>query len=241
MKLILSIVIFLLSVTSLTAQKNGISFYYSTDRAYRTYVGGMGYLGSTWGANQQFKCGYTFGVNYERTLTNKLTLISGLSFSNKGYQSKKGSLRFSDQILPKNGFVLPVSDTKYLDFRYRYNYFIIGLPVGVNYHIPFRNIKFFFGGGVSVNYLVNTSVKVIYYADGEKNKVTKRDDPREYYKKFNLSAFVNIGIEGNLKNGYSYRVFPNASYTLTNIMNDKIIYRIYPYSIGLGLGVVKTF
>lgn len=241
MKIILSIVIFGLSFSSLSAQKNSISFHYSTDRAYRTYVSEMGYIGSAWGANQQFKWGYTFGVDYERIITNKLTLVSGLSFTNKGYQKEKGSLNFADQILPKKGFVLETGNTKYSDYRYRYNYFMIGLPVGVNYHIPYRSIKFFFGGGVSINYLVNTRVKVIYYADGEKNKITKRDDPREYYKKFNLSAFVNIGIEGNLKNGYSYRVFPNFSYTLTNIMDNKIIYRIYPYSIGLGLGIVKTF
>ncbi len=238
MRLSFFIISMFLAVCACKAQQNGISLYFSPDRTYRTFVDERG--GHAWGSNQQFKWGFTAGANYERAIAKNITLTAGIAVANSGYQYGKGSLRFSDQLLPKKGFVLPVT-TKYTDIRLRYSFYTLGLPVGVNYYVPLKKIKLFFGAGASINYLINVKSKVIYYIDNKRAEARTHNDQREYYRQFTLSAFVQAGIEGSLKNGYAYRVFPNFSYTLTDVMKDGIIYSLYPYSVGVGFGVVKAF
>lgn len=223
------------------AQKNAATAYFLFDSDYRTYVSKRDDIGYLWGKNQMPKAGYRVGVDYERKLTDRFVLTAGFLFANKGYQSQKDELLYSDQILPKQGFVLPTGDVPYTHFRYRYNYYMFGVPIGVNYYITQGDVKLYTGAGVSFNYLINTRYKVIFYEGARASKVSKRDDDPNAYKKFNIAPYLNIGVEGKLNNNYKYRAFASYSYTVTNVMSDDIVYRIYPYTLGIGAALVKTF
>lgn len=236
MKNCLSLLLILCTIT-VFSQKNKVGVSFSPDFAFRVYKSKMGGLGETWGMNQQPKAGYTFTAQYERELTKNWSFVSGLLFTNKGYQGEKMDLRFSDRI-----FIDSSSLPEYHAFRNRFSYFMVGIPLGINYYIRLKKVNFFFGGGVGVNYLINVRYTgILYRTDGRKPKVSHSNDDMIYYSRISLSTFAQGGIEINMPRNLKFRIAPNVSYSLTNVMDKKVIYKIYPYSIGIGYGVFWGF
>lgn len=227
-------VLFLLGSLTVFSQKNKVGLSFSTDAAYRIYQSDVG---DFWGQNQIPKMGYTLTANYERELTKNWSLISGLVFTNKGYQSEKMDLLFSDQIF-NDSASLP----DYHAFRNRFSYYMVGIPVGINYYMRLKKVNFFFGGGMAANYLINVRyTSILYRTDSGRPKVSHSNDDMMYYNRISLSAFAQGGIEINMPHNLKFRISPNVSYALTNVMDKKVGYKIYPYSVGIGYGVLWGF
>lgn len=232
-------VLLILCTTTVFSQKNKVGLSFSTDAAYRIYKSDVSEI---WGENQIPKMGYTLTAHYERELTKKWSFTSGVIFTNKGYQNEKSDLRYSDQILPKKGFVIASQEVAGpVSYKYRYNFYQIGIPLGINYYIPVKKLKFIIGTGIAANYLVNVRYAVVYELSDGNTKTTKKDSNPNYYTNVSLSAFGHMGIEFNLPRNLKFRIAPNVSYSLTNVMDKNISYKIYPYSIGIEYGVFWGF
>ncbi len=212
------------------AQKNSIGLSASSGLAYRIYQDKQGNLSEP---IEMPKLGYTVTASYEHKFHAKASVFSGLSFISNGYQSQKRDILFSSPP-PTTGF-----GAGYTAYRYRYSFYQIGIPVGVNYFIPIKKIKLFFSAGVSVNYLINVRYTGILYATDGNDRVSKRDDDKKYYKDFNFSAFASVGIEAKIAPKYNLRIFPNVSYNLTNVMDNAITYKAYLDATNIGVGVYR--
>jgi hypothetical protein len=236
----------ILFAANLMAQKNTFGGFISADGVYWTkqYKDANAQNVKVFDKKTyHMKAGYAIGVNYERKLKNNLWLTTGLVFANRGYQTKKTELRFSDQILPKKGFIQPSSSDPsapagFHAIRFRYNWYMLSVPLGVLYYIPLKKLKIFINPSVGANYFITERVIIVKY--GDRITRTKRQGEKDYYNQFLLIANFSAGIEKEIK-GYKIRVFPNISTSLTDLYKGNHNIKLYPYSVGLGAGVCKSF
>lgn len=236
----------LLCSTALFAQKNTIGFFVSPDYAYRHYeLTDNNRQAELWLDNtyQKAKPGYTIGISYEREIIKIFTINTGINFSNKGYQYyfDADKLKFSDQIVAKRGFVPPQgpNNVDYHAIRQRINFFQLCVPVSATYKFPLRHFTLFINAGISVNYTVDANYAFIKYKNSGKNEKTHQNQ-NDLYDRWSQFFIASVGIEKEFK-GYKFRIFPNLNYTINNYYTFHYFLKVYPYSIGLGLGAYKSF
>lgn len=228
MKIYALVVALLLSVSTF-AQNNKIGLSVSPNYAYRTNQDNNPSIGSP--INEIPKLGYRFTANYERSFHKRASFFTGLAFINNGYKTEEFELKYSD--IPQ------ANPPKYRAVSYRTNIYQIGIPIGVHYFIPIKKVRFFLGAGASINYLLSLQdTRVLYTLNNETEKSTSNID-KESYKPLSFASFVNFGIAFNLSENYTMRISPNIHYTLTNIMSDKSILKVYPTSSGINFGVYR--
>lgn len=226
-------------VASASAQKYKAGISFSPDFAYRVKTSKTGSLPY----DEVPKLGYTFTAGFERVLNKNFSFFTGLLFVNGGYQTERLDLLYSDQISGGQGTQTPPTEDRYSAARFRYNYFQIGLPIGVNYSTPInKRIKFFAGGGISINSLVSIwQTGILYGANGTANNATRRSYAVGNINRFNVSVLAHAGIEMKLKEKYTLRLFTDYNYTATNMLPGESIYTLRLYNTGLGVGVYKSF
>lgn len=227
--------LFVLNITSAQDKLLGISFEPSLQHGI--FKSNSSSKDLSW-LNHKYKWGYSTRITFEKKILKKFSLTSGIIFANKGYQTEKSkSLNFNSQILPRDGFT-PPSSTTYTDSRLKYNQYIVGLPICLNYFITYKKARFFASLGVAINYIVNVKQKTIFYNGDEKVEVRKKDNS-DRYKNVSFSTNAQVGVEFDMSKNYAMRVFPNFSQTLTNVINNGENYRLYPNMLGLGFGIYR--
>lgn len=230
MRTLFTIAILLCAVVA-NSQKNSVGVTVTTGLAYRTYQSKHSIIDEP---PEMPKFGCTFTASYEHKFHAKASVFSGLSFISNGYQSQKRDRLYSSLPPPTTG-----SGEVYYAYRYRYSFYQIGIPVGVNYFIPIKKVKLFFSAGVSANYLINVRYTSISYATDGNDRVRKSDDDKVYYKDFNFSAFASFGIDAKIAPKYNLRVFPSLSYNFTNVMDNDVYYKTYLNATNIGIGVYR--
>lgn len=237
MKNIFLLILVLVSAT-LFSQNNRLGIFFSPDIAHRKLQGNTGlqpFLDAR-NNNEIPKWGFTTGINYERKITGRLALATGLFFADKGYQTRQSMLTYISQ--PPQGFT-PV----HFAASFKYNFYQITLPLGVTYYFtnPLKKTRFFVNGGIDISYLIKVRSKAILYRTGGGEDKTITTDDKANYHPLNFAAAIAVGAERSF-NGFTLRIFPRFAYSLTSYYNkDKTAMKIYPYSAGLGIGIYKVF
>lgn len=187
--------------------------------------------------NEKFVFGGSISLNYEHQIKRNFSLFSGLAFTQSGFQIIEERLLFQSQYKPGEGYVYPQVET-YGAVSYNYNYYQLGIPLGVNYFIPFKKMNFFVGAGAVVNYLtaVNSTTTLHNFEDDV--EIEEKKDISQY-NKFSGAALLNFGAEWTLKNSFSLRVFSNSQYTFTNFAHKDKEYTINPYLSSIGISILK--
>jgi hypothetical protein len=173
------------------------------------------------------KIGYNIGLNTEFTITEKISIESGVSYSNKGYKSKKIDAIFPQGPEPSGLVAVQIS--------YLFNY--IEIPLQLNYKVGNNKLRFISSFGASINIMLSAQEKTkIFYGDGssQTNKL-KVDNSYTYaYNKLNIFPTISLGAEYLLNNNLTLRVQPTFNYGVLKIIDSPI--RANLWSFGLKVG-----
>lgn len=184
----------------------------STDPAYEWLVGLRNDLESP-------KLGFTTGLVINRRLNEKLSLESGLLYSNKGEKIKE--IVFTNIVGEVTGSA---------SVTYSYNY--IDVPVAVNFVFRNEKVKMFMSGGISVNvFLSYKSVTSIENNDGSSDKSSSSSN--DEFKPINFAALAGLGVEFGVSNKMDLRIQSIYRHSVTSVIDTPI--KQFPYSFGLNI------
>jgi hypothetical protein len=200
--------------------------------------------------SQYSELGFAAGVHIRRSLTARLSIVSGLEVDRFGYgieavpvsptlvlQSSSssgtgGSSFFNSSYAVPPGPIYNIDLSKMVSISNTYYY--LSLPVLVNYMMPIHGtrLKLNFSGGVDIGYLVYDQSNIlsadtkVYYSD---NSLIRRWEP-------DLNASIYFSIP--FTRGTYFQLGPEMRYQpLSTYMGYDV--REHPYSLGIRLGLSK--
>lgn len=206
-----------------------IGFTFSPDYCYRTLKVNSSSDLVKWTAESRDtfeipKFGYTTGLNVALRFNKRISLETGLLYSNKGEKTK----RLSDLHAIGPDSTLPTA------ISYIYGYIYIDIPIKFNYYVlVHKKAKLFVMAGISPNiFLTQKTTSILEYKDGQKN--TSNSWHHQNYIIIDLTIIAGLGFRYDLSNKIYFSLEPTYRRSITPI-NDGFI-RSYLYSIGLTTG-----
>jgi hypothetical protein len=205
------------------SEKLYIGASFSPDISYRTLRNDESYMSpSITDARNEIerpKFSQTAGVLFGYKITSGWSIESGFLYSNKGYKAVFSNLSLGDPIEPRRGFVYTsgpaITKSKMTD---NFNY--LDIPLRLVFSIGKGNTRFIYGAGVIANILLNANtISVITYSDGQTVR-NKENEP--YFKRFNFSPVISIGIEQQLNDNFTLRAEPTFRYGLLKIIEAPV-------------------
>jgi hypothetical protein len=177
---------------------------------------------------------YRIGINYNRRLSEKLWLETGLRLSSIGYNGpRRTGLIWGSELNPTTGVFTP-DPTLPHQIQFNYDYIFLEIPVGIRYLLASKNKwKPYFIIGLSPNVYLTTRTHTItdiynkkdFYASSEIKKIT-------------FSANIGFGFDYNLSEKYQIFAQPSFRYHFTNLSDGPI--KEYLYNAGVELGFRKN-
>ncbi len=174
------------------------------------------------------KLGYRLGVDVTHSLSDKITLRTGLGFQDMGEKIPKTELRPA------------IFD--FDSYKEIYHYQFIHLPVGIQYALTERDKwKSYLDFGGSVNWNVNNYSKIVKYADGKEVEHSKNDYDNDIFQTINYGLELGFGMNYKISEKLSCRFLASGDILLlSNIKEITYLYRYYNYGITVGIEYVLT-
>ena len=216
----------------INAQKYKLSFEQSGILSVYNFSSDFPY--SLPGRDLKPRLGFESELRFNYTPKEKLSYYIGVGFTKYNYTSGRFQTRFSDQILPKDGFDPPPEENlpTAIKLNQSYNYFSI--PIGVQYS---PNKKLVFGAGIKVlKKLSIYSYSKYYYQDKWKpeSNYDKKVFDNEGYSDWNVNANTEVGYTTRI---LKYDITWKAAfeYALTDYINNRYgALNLYPYTFSFG-------
>jgi len=179
--------------------------------------------------NEEFKIGYTAGLNVCYNISKNLGFELGVQYSNKGYAFEKSDLIFGDTIDPHYGFDGTEMPTK---AKFIYNHIYLDIPVRAIFSFGERRVHFITSIGVTTNILLKaTQTSVLEYENGDTQRET--NDQEDDFNSLNISPTVSAGIDYKISNKINLRAEPTLRYGLLKIIDTPVT--AYLWSGGLNI------
>lgn len=171
---------------------------------------------------QEFKIGYTAGLNICYSVSKKWEVELGVQYSNKGYSYKNSEFTFGDMIDPRFGFVYTTNNTQApTNVKFIYNHIYLDVPVRAIFSFGEKRIHFVTSVGVEMNILLKaTQTSVWGYENGDTKRET-HDQPYNY-KTYNISPTVSVGLDYKISNKINLKAEPTFRYGLLKIIEAPI-------------------
>lgn len=196
----------------------------------------------------------SFGILFGYKVGNKITIQSGLIYSSTNIsiaptkifaeKDNTGAIKFRYNTSSGYGYLLPsfsntpaVGDSLFADganHTLRY----ISIPVIAKYKLGNKNITFNPGVGITFNFLTKATLTTDL-AD-QVNRETEYISKLESIKKVSYGLILVPEVQYQLSKKWSISATPYFKYSLEPINKDNIV-KTYPYTFGLGVGVVFKF
>ncbi len=208
-------------IDSLKFKKNNIGLTFSTDYCFRT-------IKTSAGSEQIFqsidsievpKFGYTVGFNYIRNMSKKISISTGILFSDKGEKTKQ------------------IYSSKTTIFNYNNKYYYLDIPLKVDYRFFNKKIKFFMSAGISGNiFLIEKTTQTTgFTSDDVQNNFYNHDG----FSNMNMSVLASAGVDFPLINNWIFKIESVYRRSITPISNTPL--KKYLYSLGINFGLFKSF
>jgi len=171
--------------------------------------------------------GFTTGVNVSLPLAQKLSLETGIQYSDRGYRSEKQQLIF-EMPNPNNPTTAEAV----------YSYHSIGIPLKAKFLFGMNRIRFHSTVGLVTNFLLAAkSVITLEYtnASPEKRKLDMIDD----LHRVDLSLNVAAGVDYSISQKILLVAEPTFRYGLLKAAKSQVSEHLW--SLGLNLGVYYSF
>jgi hypothetical protein len=165
------------------------------------------------------RMGYTGGVTLGYNITSKLSLSSGVQFSQKGYHSKPIYLTYRSIS----------GQTKNRTASYIRTYDYIDVPLHLRYAFGNRKLQFIAGAGLNLNILLDSREERMIKEENfyQKLNTTKVNTP------INLSPMVSVGV--------NYQLTPKINIMAEPTLRHQILknneYRLTEYLFNYGLNI----
>ena len=165
------------------------------------------------------RMGYTGGVTLGYNITSKLSLSSGVQFSQKGYHSKPIYLTYRSIS----------GQTKNRTASYIRTYDYIDVPLHLRYAFGNRKLQFIAGAGLNLNILLDSREERMIKEENFYQKL----NTTKVYTPINLSPMVSVGV--------SYQLTPKINIMAEPTFRHQILknneYRLTEYLFNYGLNV----
>lgn len=214
------ILVFLLSPMLNFAQQNdsskmksfSIGGSYSTDYCYRIISAkeSMKWLKNQMDTLEIAKIGYTTGINFDYRITKRLSISSGILFSDKGEKLKKKVIPSIDK---------SITHINYLD-----------IPLKVNYNISTNKTKFYISLGISNNIFLSNKILIKKENSSSRELVIGNSD----FSKINFTSIINIGINQDVAENWYFKTELLYRQSINPLIKSDL--NRYLYSVGLNLG-----
>lgn len=168
------------------------------------------------------KFGYTTGLAFGYQIGKRISLESGLYYSNKGYRTISIATLYDINQPPANA-------------RHIFSFSYLDIPLKANVILLDQKFQFVIGIGAALNILLKASEKAI--PDNPTTEFPIETTEIDYeYNKINLSPMASLGLLYHLSNRLSVRVEPTLRYSLINIDDDSYKSTHF-WSTGLNVGI----
>ena len=196
----------------------------------------------------------SFGVLFGYKVGNKITIQSGIIYSStnisiastKIYAEKDntGAIKFRYNTSFGYGYLLPsfsnapaVGDSLFADGA-NHTLHYISIPIIAKYKLGDKKITFNPGVGITFNFLTKATLTTDLV--DQLNRETENISKLESIKKIGYSLILSPEVQYQLSKKWSISVMPYLKYSLGAINKDNVV-KTYPYTFGLGMGVVYKF
>lgn len=168
------------------------------------------------------KFSYTTGINFRFQLNKRVSIETGLQYSNKGYKSIPMPTIYNwDQ--PN----ISIIATTILNYHY------YSLPLKLNYALPMKKIHVLGTCGLTLDYLQKVSGKVI--PEHPSDTIKARTNVSVYpYNKINISAIISTGLKYHYNKKISFQTEPTFRYSLLSF-DSRSSQMTHLWSLGLNL------
>jgi len=174
-------------------------------------------------SSEKAKIGYTGGLNFNCFFNKRIGLVTGVLFSNKGYQSKSHEFIAIDPLIDDPS--IPNSA------KFVYNHYYIDVPLKALFSAGKRKVRFIASLGIVTNILIKSTFKNVLEFQGGTEKTTRSSTIP--YKKINFSPTISVGLEKRFKNKSVIRLEPTFNYGLVNIIDTPVATKLW--SAGLNI------
>lgn len=176
---------------------------------------------------EEGKFGYTTGLNFSWFPANRLTVETGIWFSNKGFDMKWFDL--------SNATAEPDPIGK---AKVRYSLAYLSVPLKVNFNILTSPLTLFISAGITADYLLYAKSKqFLVYTDGHTDSHTSNS--REGLKDLTMSALGSVGLEYTFLKHFRLRFEPTYMMNILKIGSGDA--GTYLWSVGGNVGMYYVF
>lgn len=196
----------------------------------------------------------TAGILLGYKIGNKITIQSGITYSSsnisisptKIYAEKNnaGAVKYRYNTSFGYGYLLPtfstapsVGDSLFTNGA-NHTLQYISIPVIAKYKLGNKKITFHPGVGVTLNFL--TKATLTTDVQDRFNSETEYISKLEGIKKLSVSALITPELQYQLSKKWNVSAMPYFKYSLGAINKGNVV-KTYPYTFGLGVGVVYKF
>ena len=219
------------------AQSNSsVDIMLSPDVTYRVrfYNGNdemLKYIKARYDILELSQFGFHAGVNYNKKLTSKLHLKTGLQVSRFGYKYEIKELLFENQIDTKTGGLLPEAVVTSIELSQ--NYYYLNVPIALRYEFSESKFSPYIELGAVPSYLFSGNSKMVS-SDG-----TSSQTQLTVYSRFAVILQFGIGVNYRINEELQAFFQPNIRYEVTKSGSSPSSSPIaeHAYSIGTEFGL----
>lgn len=170
--------------------------------------------------------GYGLGLNLNYNFSKRFGLITGVSWSTKGYEIDSGD---RDPSITRRHFRAVIIPTYSINTKS--SYYFIGIPLKSIFRMGKGKVRFVAGLGITTSILIKSTRKNIFeYQNGDRGESTSSEYSSN--NKLGVSSAISFGIESSLKNKDLIRIEPNFKFdwfpnTLTRFWTAGINFSYY--------------
>ncbi len=186
---------------------------YSTDYCYRIISAkeSMKWLKNEMDTLEIPKIGFTTGINFDYTLSNRISISSGFLYSDKGEKLK-------EKVIPT--IKKSIDHINYID-----------IPLKLNYNISTNKTKFYISAGISTNIFLSNKILIQKENSSSRDLIIGNSD----FSKINFASILNIGINQDITENWYFKTELLYRQSINPITKSDL--NRYLYSFGLNLGL----
>lgn len=167
------------------------------------------------------KFGYTTGFNFGFQINKRLSVESGIQYSNKGYKRIPQLIKYALGVSPE--MATQIENYTYLD-----------IPLIVNYSFLKNKFQIIIGAGMVLNVFQRSFTRQIPENPSPDFKDNVYENTFDY-NKVNFSPTVSIGLNYKISNRIILQTEPSFRYGLQSTL-DNLVGNVHLWSVGLNFG-----
>ncbi len=181
-------------------------------------------------SKEEGKRNWRIGINYNKRLTNRFYLKSGIRLASVGYKGETFTgLRWPEEIGP-DGY-MPNPELPH-EIQYIYDYRFVEVPIAGRYEFASGKLSPFFEAGISPSYYLTTRTKSITDLG---TSISSQRGGTSSNRDFHLVGAISIGSNYTISD--NYQVFGQVAYRyhFTELYEAPISEHLYNYGMEIGI------